>query len=80
MRRPIASQIVGFLVLALLVGLALEWIGLTPLGFWEAAGDRVLATFEWLWVRADGLILTIAAGAIVIAPIYAVRWLLSRRR
>jgi len=79
MRRPTGSEIIGFLVLSLLVGLALDWLGLTPLGVWEAAGDRILAAVRWVWERADGLLLSVAAGAIVIAPIYAVRWMLRRR-
>jgi len=80
MRRPNGSQIVGFVLASLAAGVALDMLGVTPLGFWEAAGERAMRAGRWLWTRADGLLLTILAGAVVIAPLYGAAWLIRRRR
>lgn len=72
--------IIKLVILSLVVGMVLSFFGITPLGFWQGAGEFA----EWLWNWAVGFfewaLIFIIIGAAVVVPIYIVKYLLKGRR
>lgn len=76
--RLSASKIIGLVFVCLIVGMALDFFSITPIGFWTGAWASVKGLARWVWGSIDAVLLYILIGAAVVVPIYLVMLLLRR--
>ena len=69
--RP--KKIIKLAVWCLVVGLALAWIGVEPMEFWEWAGGVVAGIWNWLVGIFGKLGSYMVIGAAIVLPIWAAR-------
>lgn len=77
--NPITT-ILKLLVLSLLVGLVLHWLGLTPLDLIESLGEKARQFFDWLRGFLGWAVDYVLVGAMVVVPIWLIMVLVRRFR
>ena len=74
------STVVKLIIASLVVGLLLDALGITPLGFWSWIVDTVAGLWAWLVRTLDWALIYILVGASIVLPLYLLRQFLRRRR
>ena len=74
------STVVKLIIASLIVGLLLDALGITPLGFWSWIADTAAGVWAWLARTLDWALLYILVGASIVLPLYLLRQFLRRRR
>lgn len=78
--RPVrASTIFALIIASLIVGLALDALGLTPVEFWQRAWSTVAGAFNWAAERLDAWLITILVGASIVVPVYLIMLLVRKK-
>ncbi len=77
MRPPTMREIGGFLIASLLVGFLLDTLDIAPVALWHEFADVVADALTLAWSRAGRALQWVLLGAVVVAPVFLVRWLIA---
>lgn len=73
------STIIGLIIASLVVGLALDVFGLTPVAFWQRVWSAMTGAFHWVTGALDAWLVTILVGASIVVPIYLLMVLMRKK-
>lgn len=80
MRPPTMREIGGFLIASLAVGFLLDTLDIAPITLWHDFWNAAAEALSFAWNQAGHALQWILLGAVVVAPVFLIRWLIANAR